>query len=347
MNYVSQDVYMGLVYSDNDASVWKELESTYDKPIRSALLTRDPLPELNDAYTTVSREESHKGIPKSSSVSKSKLNVTSFVAKSFNNNRRNFNNNRGFTSNNNINRGPNPSLNCKNYGKIGHTIDRCFLIVGFPHGFKRNTNTVKQGFSANTEVKLNDKQYSFSLSSGFTYEQMQKLLSLMNDTSTGSIHANMAGWIINSGANQHLNVSTVGMINVIDITCLNITVAHPNGTLATINHVGNLKLSNNVVLYDVLVVPGYCGTGGESRGLYLFNMNKDCLVSKSNMVMWFNVSKLLWHNRLRHPVDQVSSALHNDLKISKSSSVLVYEFCHRAKQTRDPFPLSSHKSKEL
>ncbi|GKE85151.1 putative LTR copia-type gag-polypeptide [Tanacetum coccineum] len=31
MNYVSQDVYMGLVYSDNAAFVWKELESTYDK----------------------------------------------------------------------------------------------------------------------------------------------------------------------------------------------------------------------------------------------------------------------------------------------------------------------------
>ncbi|GJR31764.1 RNA-directed DNA polymerase, eukaryota, reverse transcriptase zinc-binding domain protein [Tanacetum coccineum] len=31
MNYVSQDVYMGLVYSDNAADVWKELKSTYDK----------------------------------------------------------------------------------------------------------------------------------------------------------------------------------------------------------------------------------------------------------------------------------------------------------------------------
>ncbi|GKD55685.1 ribonuclease H-like domain-containing protein [Tanacetum coccineum] len=31
MNSVSQDVYMGLVYSDNASSVWKELESTYDK----------------------------------------------------------------------------------------------------------------------------------------------------------------------------------------------------------------------------------------------------------------------------------------------------------------------------
>ncbi|GJR49679.1 ribonuclease H-like domain-containing protein [Tanacetum coccineum] len=105
-------------------------------------------------------------------------------------------------------------------------------------------------------------------------------------------------------------MSTFGMINVVDITSLNITVGHPNGTLATISHVGNLKLSNNVILYDVLIVLRYCvsllsgnklirdskmyvgfdkdkcyiydlqkekvlGTGSESRGLNLFDMNED------------------------------------------------------------------------
>ncbi|GJU91566.1 ribonuclease H-like domain-containing protein [Tanacetum coccineum] len=275
------------------------------QPIRSALLTRDPLPEVKDAYTTVSREESHKGIPETSSVSDSKLNPTSFAAKTFNNNRR--------TSNNNTN------------NTIGY-----FEIIGFPPGFKRYNNSGKQ----------------------------------------------------DSGANQHLTVSTVGMFNVMDINSLKITVGHPNETLATTSHVGNLKLSNNVILYDVLVVTGYCvillsinklirdneiffwfdedkcyiqdlkretvlGTGSETGGLYLFDMNKDNPIGKSNMVMCFNVSKLLWHNRLGHPSDQVLSVLHNDLKIFKSSSMHVCEICHRAKQTGDPFPLSSHKSKSL
>nr|GEW62206.1 ribonuclease H-like domain-containing protein [Tanacetum cinerariifolium] len=44
---------------------------------------------------------------------------------------------------------------------------------------------------------------------------------------------------------------------------------------------------------------------------------------------------------------QVLATLHNDLKISKSSSVPLCEVCHRAKQTRKPFPLSVHKSKNL
>nr|GEW91620.1 hypothetical protein [Tanacetum cinerariifolium] len=375
------DVYMGLVYSDNVASVWKELESTYDKvegsviynllqkinnvkqfkcscaasselvlhqqlmklmqflmgldecyqPIKSALLTRVHLPEVNDAYTTISREESHMGIHEISGVSDSKLNVTSFVAKSFNNNnnnKRSYNNNnnntKGFTSNNNVNMGPNPNLNCNNCGKISHTVDRFFEIVGFQPGFKRNANKGKQSFNANTDVKINDKQSSASLFSGCTFKQMQKLLSLINDNTSGSIHANMAGWIIDSGANQHLIVFTVGMFNVVDITSLKITIGHLNGTLATISHVRNLKLSNNIILYDVLVVPGYyvsllsvnklirdskcmenvLRTGSEYSGLYLFDMIKDNSVGKSNMVMCFHGSKLLWHNRLGHPSDQ-------------------------------------------
>ncbi|GKG46492.1 hypothetical protein Tco_0501338, partial [Tanacetum coccineum] len=75
--------------------------------VRSSLLIRDPLPKVKDAYNVFYREESHKGIPESSGVTESKQNATSFVAKTFNNNRRQFNNNnftRGSASN--VNRGP-------------------------------------------------------------------------------------------------------------------------------------------------------------------------------------------------------------------------------------------------
>ncbi|GJT13936.1 ribonuclease H-like domain-containing protein [Tanacetum coccineum] len=120
---VSTYVYMGLVYSNNVASVWNELEGTYDKvdgsiisnllqkinnvkqvkcscdasiemdlhqqlmklmqflmdlndcyqPITSALLTRDPLHEVKDEYITISKEESHRGVPESSSTDKTKI----------------------------------------------------------------------------------------------------------------------------------------------------------------------------------------------------------------------------------------------------------------------------------
>ncbi|GKF94488.1 hypothetical protein Tco_0284188, partial [Tanacetum coccineum] len=63
--------------------------------------------------------------------------------------------------------------------------------------------------------------------------------------------------IINSGANQYFIVSTKNMFNVTDISGLNLTVGHPNGTLAKISAIGNLTLTSNVVLFDVLVIPEY------------------------------------------------------------------------------------------
>ncbi|GKD99482.1 ribonuclease H-like domain-containing protein [Tanacetum coccineum] len=269
--------------------------------------------------------------------------LSPLAAKTFNTNKRQFNNNnftRGSTSN--VNKGPNPNLNCKHFGKVDHTINRCFEIVGFPQGFKRNPNTGKQTFNANSDVKMNTNSSS-SLSSGFTPEQMQKLLNMINDKPFGSIHANLA-------ANQHLTVSTVGMSDIVDIFELKITAGHPNGTLATISPVGNLKLSNNAVLYYVLVVPRDC--------VSLLSVNKLIRDSKmfvgfdedkcqSNVVMSFHVSKLLWHNKLGHHIDQVLSVLKKDLHIFDNTSVLVCEICQRAKQTKEPFPLSDHKSKTL
>nr|GEW26114.1 ribonuclease H-like domain-containing protein [Tanacetum cinerariifolium] len=103
-----------------------DVKCSCDATVRSSLLTRDPLPEVKDVYNVIYREESHRGVPESSGGTKSKQNATSFVAKTFNNNKKQFNNNgNNFTigTSSNVNRGPNPNLNCKHCGKIGHTID--------------------------------------------------------------------------------------------------------------------------------------------------------------------------------------------------------------------------------
>nr|GEX22477.1 ribonuclease H-like domain-containing protein [Tanacetum cinerariifolium] len=47
------------------------------------------------------------------------------------------------------------------------------------------------------------------------------------------------------------------MFNLVDLSGLKLTVGHPNGTLAKITHVGNLKLNNDVILFDVLVALEY------------------------------------------------------------------------------------------
>lgn len=53
----------------------------------------------------------------------------------------------------------------------------------------------------------------------------------------------------------------------------------------------------------------------------------------------------LWHSRLGHPSDHV---LKCDLNLNMSGlSTVPCDVCHRSKQTRNPFPLSDHKSKEI
>nr|GEU55870.1 ribonuclease H-like domain-containing protein [Tanacetum cinerariifolium] len=122
------------------------------------------------------------------------------------------------------------------------------------------------------------------------------------------------------------------MFNLID--------GHSNGTIAKITHVGNLKLNNDVILFDVLVVLEYTvnllsvnklikdsklsvcfdesnchiqdlrkrkvlGTSSEFVGLYLFDEKLYVSPIVCN-IKYFScyVSKDIWHNRLGHPANQ-------------------------------------------
>ncbi|GJT71676.1 hypothetical protein Tco_1030962 [Tanacetum coccineum] len=232
----------------------------------SSLLSRETLPDVRDAFAIISKEESHRGIASLSSGSISKPQVSGFVSKTnnwANNGNKNFDNKKyGNTVNTCNNRGPNPNLICKNYGKVGHTIDRCCDLIGYPPGYNKNLGPKQNGFKS-----FNANFVSTSNENGtplfFTNEQMMKLINLINEVPFGNMQAHMTGritmgWIIDSGANQHMTISIVNIFGIIDIFDLNLIVGHPNGTLAKIKYVGDLKLSEIVVLFDVLVVPEYC-----------------------------------------------------------------------------------------
>nr|GEY91040.1 ribonuclease H-like domain-containing protein [Tanacetum cinerariifolium] len=337
---LSQELYVGQVYSKITFEVCDELKETYDKMDGSTILAKDPLPIVKDAFYVVSREESHRGLHPGGSDSY-KSQPTAFDAKT-NNNPNNFNKKANINNNNkSVNRGPNLSLTCTNCGLIGHTVERCYKIIGYPVGFKRNLNLSKPSrnnnkrFNSNYEVNQSIPGTSGSLSSPFTHEQMMKLLSLINENPSPAVNMSnfemfnvTLGWIIDSGANQHMTDSTKDMYNVVDISRLMLIVGHPNGSLAKITAISSLKLTSGIVLFDVLVIPEYngkiVGTGSESGGLYLFDTYK-----------------------LGHHADQVLSILGTKVGFSKNSQRSPCEICHKAKQTREPFPLSDYKSKFL
>ncbi|GKB99410.1 ribonuclease H-like domain-containing protein, partial [Tanacetum coccineum] len=94
-------------------------------------------------------------------------------------------------------------------------------------------------------------------------------------------------------------------------------------------------------LMDVKIM----GIGRQVNGLYYFD-NMECHMLNHGRLS--NNSKFNWHNRLGHPSDQVLYVLRNYLVFEKTyADNIPYEICQNAKQTREHFPLSEHKSTGL
>ncbi|GJV60004.1 ribonuclease H-like domain-containing protein, partial [Tanacetum coccineum] len=266
-------------------------------------------------------------------------------------------NNKGSSSNSNSNnRGPNPNPKCTSCNKTGHTVDRCFELVEYPAGYVKknfipNTRHVS---SNNTSADIHSNNASSSTTSNslvsLSNEQLARLMNLLNDYEVSTANANIyfngntLGWIVDSEANQHMTVSAKNLVNVIDISNLGLTVGYPNGIQALITKIGDLKINNNITLYDVLVVPEYTvsilsvdklsrdsklfvgfdesncyiqdlkanmtvGIGRQFNGLYLFDVDNACKIVCNNIIDTCFVSKTLWHQRLGHPADQVLDVL--------------------------------------
>nr|GEV75516.1 ribonuclease H-like domain-containing protein [Tanacetum cinerariifolium] len=145
------------------------------------------------------------------------------------------------------------------------------------------------------------------------------------------VQANMAaGIILDSGANQHLTYTDKLLVNVIDISKLGIKVSHPNRTEAVITK----DLKGMSVL----------GIGNQIDGLYYLNDPQGTGLGFEKPIC--NLSKYICHERLGHPSDHVLKVLENDLALD-NSDLDHCEIYQRAKQTREPFPLSEHKSSVL
>ncbi|KAJ0925089.1 putative RNA-directed DNA polymerase [Helianthus annuus] len=174
------------------------LDDVY-QPVRTNILTRESFPSVKVAFSIVSREESHR---LSSSGSKS-LSV-SYVARSNQSNQN--------TSRKNF-RGSNSNLKCTHCNMIGHTIDRCFEIIGYPPGMKRRGNV---SFGRNNGNNTSRSSMSSGPSSStvsalpFTPEQIAKLMSLVGEKPDGDQEkSNMGGFEVKENSGDWLPSSVL------------------------------------------------------------------------------------------------------------------------------------------
>ncbi|XP_071738856.1 uncharacterized protein [Rutidosis leptorrhynchoides] len=353
------------------------LDDSYHS-IRSNILTTDPLPSVKTAYSILSREESHR-ITSQHSIKKPLASA--------------FNNKLTANQNNIVKRGPNPNLKCTKCQKIGHTVDRCFEIVGYPPNYKGKmvNNKINHNSSTSWNNNSNNKNYSSvsavaeSSSQGnmpFSDEQIVVLMSLINSkTSSCDPKANMAGtgsffsyfakinmadlssgfskpsWIIDSGANQHYTTNEHDLINVVDISDLNLAVEHPNGTLTKNFKIDDCVISLNLTLFDVLVVPDYLVNlmsvykiardskkfiGFDEHACYIQDLPHKGVMGKT--LGTGSVHGGLYV--LGHPAEPVMQVLKESLGFG-NDIISPCDVCHKAKQTREPFPLSDHVSTSI
>ncbi|GJS53378.1 hypothetical protein Tco_0626740 [Tanacetum coccineum] len=242
----------------------------------------------------------------------------------------------------------------ESHRNIGHTVDRCFELVGYPAGYvKRNFNSSTRHVSSNNASADGHSNCAGSNNAttnispvSLSNEQLSRLMNLLNDNGVSFANANMAG------ANQHMTVSAKFLVNVVDISNLGLTVGHPNGTQALITKIGDLKINNDITLYDVLVVLEYTISllsvhkiardsklfvgfddekcyiqdlranktvriGNQCNGLYMFDVDNACKIVYNNCISSCYVSKTLWHQRLGHPADQVLDVLKSTLNLDR------------------------------
>ncbi|GJT24663.1 hypothetical protein Tco_0894600 [Tanacetum coccineum] len=212
--------------------------------IRSSILSREFLPDVRSAYATIFSDESHKVASGSIVGSSQRNHPSAFVS--------------NVPNRNNFQRSGGSALVCENCGFNGHTIDRYFKIIGYPADFGKK----KPGQGFKGKAVSNNNSVGSGSSSGFTDEQMSTLISLIKDNKIGkNIQANMIvcnGKIVDLEENQHMTHLDKELDNVLDISHLKIKFGHPNGTEAFISKIRNIRLSNGLILYDMLVIPEYC-----------------------------------------------------------------------------------------
>ncbi|XP_035830083.1 uncharacterized protein LOC118479587 [Helianthus annuus] len=208
LNFVSEELYLGHMYSKTASEVWKELKKHMTKlmdqilqilvcacnaskqyndfshliklmqflmgldsvyqSVRTNLLIKDPLPTVKEAFSIVSREEFHRN-----------SNTNSFV-----DNRKK------------PNKSLNQNLKCSHCNKIGHNVDKCFEIIGYPTWMKNKFGQGKKQIVSNNVV-CDSSEVDKNTVSSLTADQVSKLLSLLNQKSgEGLVTCNMSGVVL-------------------------------------------------------------------------------------------------------------------------------------------------------
>ncbi|KAI9185245.1 hypothetical protein LWI28_005591 [Acer negundo] len=163
---------------------------------------------------------------------------------------------------------------CTHCGELGHWVQTCYALHGYPAGHPRAKYNSGQKYSNSTHrpsanlVSEAPSKEDSSPAVGISEAQLQQLLSLLDNKNGGSSsQANTVtkpglskvasrNWIIDSGATDHITTSSKLFFRT-DKNCLLPPVTLPSGESANIVAKGSLPLNSVYYLNDVLCVPTF------------------------------------------------------------------------------------------
>ncbi|KAK0579903.1 hypothetical protein LWI29_033294 [Acer saccharum] len=148
----------------------------------------------------------------------------------------------------NYSRGRNDRPSCKRCGVLGHTMDKCYKLHGYPPGYKfksRNPN--------GNQGKPIANQASFGFDHG---EEVSSESSSLSNSQCQQLIALLSSQLQDTGATHHV-CHNIEYFASFDSAIFAPYVTLPNGQHVSISRVGTVRLSSHMLLKKVLYVPNF------------------------------------------------------------------------------------------
>ena len=226
------------------------LEGDFEQ-VRSEILRKDPIPELEECYALGRREDVRRGV-----MNGQLENSKALAMVTRNRSNQNWSPQRQKYQKRPIhpktaNGGDKSSYKCTHCDQTGHTKSRCYELVGYPEWWdhsrdSRKKNSKKASTTVIVETKTEDDSGEKSSALVAAVGNGRKVLNI-------STHVSNSAWIIDSGATNHMTFDS-RQVSPLKSASQN-SVSTANGTSILIIEEGSLSLTNTLNLDSVLVAP--------------------------------------------------------------------------------------------
>ncbi|XP_060179038.1 uncharacterized protein LOC132609186 [Lycium barbarum] len=174
-------------------------------------------------------------------------------------------------------KGKKMELVCSNCKKLGHTVDKCFRIIGFPANFKFTKNKSQSVRSNAATSSATTKNRAFTQDQKMQMMQMfQSMQGMTQEVTPSDTHANVvhcasnifnnplsyfsfinsSSWIIDSEASEHMSFHP-RFFTTLSPLLSRVFINLPNSFRVKVTHARTVTLFPDLIIKNVLLVPSF------------------------------------------------------------------------------------------